>query len=93
VNSVLEPIGDWARRGNRVAIATVVATRKSAPQPVGTKMALNDRGELIGAVSGGCVEGAVVEVAEGVLAAPSATAAPAARLIDASGRINEAALA
>jgi xanthine dehydrogenase accessory factor len=67
MSSVLEAIADWARRGDRVSVATVVATKRSAPQPAGTKMAINDRGELIGAVSGGCVEGAVVEVAEGLL--------------------------
>jgi xanthine dehydrogenase accessory factor len=50
-----------------VALATVVSTKKSAPQPAGTKMALNDRGEVTGAVSGGCVEGAVIEVAERIL--------------------------
>jgi xanthine dehydrogenase accessory factor len=45
-----------------------VATRRSAPRPPGAKMALNDRGEVFGAVSGGCVEGAVVTIAEQVLA-------------------------
>ena len=66
--SVLETIDGWVARGDRVALATVVATKKSAPQPPGTKMALNDRLELTGAVSGGCVEGAVIEVAERILA-------------------------
>jgi xanthine dehydrogenase accessory factor len=66
-NSVLEKLAAWSTRGDRVALATVVDTKKSAPQPAGTKMAINDRGDLIGAVSGGCVEGAVVEVAEGLL--------------------------
>lgn len=65
---VLDTIVDWVRRGDRVAVATVAATKKSAPQPVGTKMAINSRGEVLGGVSGGCVEGAVVEVAEGILA-------------------------
>jgi xanthine dehydrogenase accessory factor len=67
VSDVLETVRGWVRNGSRVAVATVVDTRKSAPQPPGTKMALNDAGDLVGAVSGGCVEGAVIQVAEGVL--------------------------
>lgn len=62
-----ESLAQWLRRGETVAIATVVETKRSAPLPVGSKLALNGRGEVIGAVSGGCVEGAVVEVAERVL--------------------------
>jgi xanthine dehydrogenase accessory factor len=65
---VLDAIETWAHQGDRVAVATVVATKKSAPQPPGTKMAINARGAVAGAVSGGCVEGAVVEIAERVLA-------------------------
>ena len=64
---VLDAIDDWAGRGDRLAIATVVETKLSAPQPAGTKMAVNEDGAVFGAVSGGCVEGAVVEVAESVL--------------------------
>ena len=67
MKDVLEVVDGWVKGGSSVVLATVVDTRKSAPQPAGTKMAVNDRGELIGAVSGGCVEGAVVQVAEGVL--------------------------
>jgi xanthine dehydrogenase accessory factor len=67
-DSVLEAIAEWATAGLRVAVATVVATKLSAPQPVGTKMAVSSSGAVVGAVSGGCVEGAVVEVAEGLLA-------------------------
>ncbi len=67
MNDILETIESWSRSGERVAIATVVETKKSAPQPVGTKMAINDAGAVAGAVSGGCVEGAVVEVAERVI--------------------------
>ncbi len=68
MSSVLEAMTAWSQRGHGVAVATVVDTKKSAPQPPGTKMAINEGGALIGAVSGGCVEGAVVEVAEGLLA-------------------------
>jgi len=64
---VLSALEQWSERGDRVALATVVATKRSAPQPPGTKMAINDQGEVVGAVSGGCVEGAVVELAEEIL--------------------------
>jgi xanthine dehydrogenase accessory factor len=67
MKDVLEDVDAWVGRGDGVAIATVVAVQRSAPRPPGAKMAVNDRGEVSGAVSGGCVEGAVVEVAEEVL--------------------------
>ncbi len=68
MNPVLETIEAWVDRGDPVAVATVVDTKRSAPQPIGTKMAINGREQVCGAVSGGCVEGAVVEVGEQVLA-------------------------
>jgi xanthine dehydrogenase accessory factor len=68
VSDVAESIDAWTRRGERVAMATVVETKKSAPLPNGAKMLVGESGEIVGAVSGGCVEGAVVEVAEGILA-------------------------
>jgi xanthine dehydrogenase accessory factor len=67
MSDVLSTVDRWVKSAKSVALATVVDTKKSAPQPVGTKMAVNDVGELVGAVSGGCVEGAVVQVAERIL--------------------------
>jgi xanthine dehydrogenase accessory factor len=67
MRGVLETIAAWSEHGDAIATATVVSTKRSAPQPPGTKMAINDRGDVVGAVSGGCVEGAVVEVAESIL--------------------------
>jgi xanthine dehydrogenase accessory factor len=67
VKDVLEVVEGWATGGRSVALATVVEVKRSAPQPAGTKMAVNDGGALVGAVSGGCVEGAVVQVAERIL--------------------------
>ena len=67
MKDVVEDVRSWTARGDRVAIATVVSVKRSAPRPPGAKMAINDRGEVSGAVSGGCVEGAVVEVAGEVL--------------------------
>lgn len=50
-------------RGRRCAVATVVAAGGSVPRPVGTSMAVSEDGQTLGSLSGGCVEGAVVEAA------------------------------
>ena len=63
MREVTDELEAWTAAGDRVAIATVVRTRRSAPRPPGAKMAINERGEVAGAVSGGCVEGAVAEAA------------------------------
>ena len=68
MKDVLSDVDAWVERGDRIALATVIDVKRSAPRPPGAKMAVNDRGEVSGAVSGGCVEGAVVDVAEDVLA-------------------------
>jgi xanthine dehydrogenase accessory factor len=67
MRDVLEDVDTWTARGDRVALAMVVGVKRSAPRPPGAKMAVNEHGEVSGAVSGGCVEGAVVEVAAEVL--------------------------
>ncbi|RIJ48090.1 XdhC family protein, partial [Clavibacter lycopersici] len=61
---VLDALAD----GRRLAVACVTDVLGSAPRTAGTAMAVDDRGRVIGSISGGCVEGAVVEVAQGVLA-------------------------
>src|SRR5437588_13037181 len=68
MKDVVAKLDEWTARGDRAAVATVVGVKRSAPRPPGAKMAVNERGEVWGAVSGGCVEGAVVEVAEEGLA-------------------------
>jgi xanthine/CO dehydrogenase XdhC/CoxF family maturation factor len=68
VKEILEDIERWRARGEKIAIATVVATRRSAPRPVGAKLAISESGELAGSVSGGCVESDVYENAREVLA-------------------------
>ncbi|HET9075218.1 MAG TPA: XdhC family protein [Solirubrobacteraceae bacterium] len=70
---MLEQVRAWQATGQTVAVATVAEVLRSAPLPVGTKLAVNARGELCGAVSGGCVEAAVVEQAERVLAGAAPT--------------------
>jgi xanthine dehydrogenase accessory factor len=68
MHDVLSEILKWKERGDRIALAMVVGVQRSAPRAPGAKMAVNDRGEIAGGVSGGCVEGAVVELAESVIA-------------------------
>ncbi len=68
MKDILEDIERWRARGEKVAIATVVATRRSAPRPVGAKLAISESGEIAGSVSGGCVESDVYENAREVLA-------------------------
>jgi xanthine/CO dehydrogenase XdhC/CoxF family maturation factor len=68
VKEILEDLERWRAKGEKVAIATVVATRRSAPRPVGAKLAVSESGEIAGSVSGGCVESDVYENAREVLA-------------------------
>jgi xanthine dehydrogenase accessory factor len=59
VKDVLPDIQRWRQHGEKVAVATVVATRRSAPRPVGSKLVVSGAGEMAGSVSGGCVENEV----------------------------------
>jgi xanthine dehydrogenase accessory factor len=68
MESVLTQAGRWRELGRKVAVATVVATRRSAPRPIGSKLVVSESGELAGSVSGGCVESDVVLAAQEVLA-------------------------
>lgn len=67
MQEVLSEIEAWKARGDRIAVAMVIDVQRSAPRPPGAKMAVNSRGEIAGSVSGGCVEGAVAEIADGIL--------------------------
>ena len=68
MRELLAEIDRWRADGKKVALATVVKAWGSAPRPLGSKMAVSDGGDIAGSVSGGCVEGAVVEEAQAVLA-------------------------
>jgi len=67
VKEIVDEVERWRERGEKVAVATVVATRMSAPRPVGSKFAVSESGAICGSVSGGCVESDVVEQAREVL--------------------------
>ena len=67
MKEIVDEVERWRQRGEKVAVATVVATRMSAPRPVGSKFAVSSSGAICGSVSGGCVESDVVEEARGVL--------------------------
>ncbi|HEU4450235.1 MAG TPA: XdhC family protein, partial [Gaiellaceae bacterium] len=68
MRDVLETLERWARAGTRVATATVVATERSAPREPGAVLAVSEGGDVVGSVTGGCVEPAVYGEAREVLA-------------------------
>jgi xanthine dehydrogenase accessory factor len=67
MRDILPTLVRWRSEGRRVAIATVVEVRGSAPRDPGASLALNDRGEIAGSVTGGCVEPSVIIEAQQVL--------------------------
>ncbi len=67
MHDIKESVDLWLRNKNKIALATVVQTWGSSPRRIGAKMAINDEGKIIGSVSGGCVEAAVIQDAAQVL--------------------------
>ncbi len=67
MKEIVDDVRAWAARGERAAVATVIEVYRSAPRPPGAKMAVSSAGTISGAVSGGCVESAVVDLAERIL--------------------------
>jgi len=59
-DDILKAAEAWTQEGRGVALATVVETWGSAPRPVGASLVIDQEGNFLGSVSGGCVEGAVV---------------------------------
>jgi xanthine dehydrogenase accessory factor len=72
MREIAEELGEWRAAGDPVAIATVVETWGSSPRPLGSKMLVSGSGKMAGSVSNGCIEGAVFEVAQEVLASGKA---------------------
>ena len=66
MRDVLDELENWWRAGEPVGMATVVATWQSAPRPAGAVMLVGADGTAVGSVSGGCVEGAVYDLAKEV---------------------------
>ena len=66
-NDILKAAEQWRKDGRAVALATVVVTWGSAPRPVGSNLVIDQDGNFLGSVSGGCVEGAVVTEALDVI--------------------------
>lgn len=63
----LKRLQEWRESGKMTALATVVQTWGSSPRPVGSHLVINESGEFAGSVSGGCIEGAVIEAALSVI--------------------------
>ena len=64
---VLETAARWLGEGRKVALGTVVKTWGSSPRPAGSQIAVRDDGAFTGSVSGGCVEGVVIEEAQNTM--------------------------
>ena len=63
MNPVVEKVAGWREEGKNAALATVVKVERSGPLGPGTTMAISEDGQVVGSVSGGCVEPAVYEEA------------------------------
>jgi xanthine dehydrogenase accessory factor/LAO/AO transport system kinase len=63
IDSPLETLRRWRAEGRAAALATVVSTWGSSPRPEGSHLAVDADGNFVGSVSGGCIEGAVIEAA------------------------------
>ena len=66
-DDVLREASLWRADGRQVALATVVSTWGSSPRPAGSHLAVDENGKMVGSVSGGCIEGAVVSEAQDVM--------------------------
>ena len=67
MKEILGEVERWRENGEKVVVATVIATRRSAPRPLGTSLAVSESGKMCGSVSGGCVESDVYENAREVM--------------------------
>lgn len=66
-DDILAAALSWHEEGRRIALATVVQTWGSAPQPTGSQLLIDSEGNFLGSVSGGCVEGSVITEATEVI--------------------------
>ena len=66
--SIMETLRQWRADGKAAALATVVSTWGSSPRPEGSHLAVDEAGHFVGSVSGGCIDGAVIDAAAQVMA-------------------------
>ncbi len=64
---ILSTAAAWRDAGREVGLATVIATWGSSPRPVGSQLVVDSEGRFEGSVSGGCIEGAVIQTAKDVM--------------------------
>ena len=67
MKEVLQELDRWQEQGEELALATLVSVRRAAPRPPGARMLITKEGKMAGSISGGCVEGDIVERALQVL--------------------------
>lgn len=65
---LLDTATEWRDADRGVALATVVSTWGSSPRPTGSQLLVAEDGSFVGSVSGGCIEGAVIQEAMSVIA-------------------------
>jgi xanthine dehydrogenase accessory factor len=75
MRDILDGLIAWRAQGEPFALATVIKTWNSAPRPPGTTMAVSAAGEVLGSISGGCVEGATYDLAQRAIRGGEATLA------------------
>jgi len=66
-DEILHKVSIWRKENKSVALATVVTTWGSSPRPVGSQMAINEDLDILGSVSGGCIEGSVISEAQEIM--------------------------
>ena len=67
IDEILSQASIWRKTNRNVALATVVSTWGSSPRPVGSQMVINDKLEILGSVSGGCIESSVIAEAQEII--------------------------
>ncbi len=67
-DDLLDQAALWLKDGRKVALATVVSTWGSSPRPAGSQLLIDENANMLGSVSGGCIEGAVVKKALEIIA-------------------------
>tara|TARA_B100000686_G_C16802814_1_gene987380 strand:- start:3937 stop:4266 length:330 start_codon:yes stop_codon:yes gene_type:complete len=67
IDEILSQAFIWRKENKNVALATVISTWGSSPRPIGSQMTVSDKLEILGSVSGGCIEGAVIAEAQEIM--------------------------